>query len=421
MKTDADSAARNGAAGPADAGASADGYALRLAVFYGASFTVYGIAMPYLNVWFKHRGLTIGEIAVVSAIGPMVRMVCGPVTTFAADRWNAHARLLLIASWGAACAWFVLSLASGFWSSVLGMTLVGITSAALNPLIDTITMSAVKTRGIDYGRVRAWGSITFIIAAVASGFIVDWRGSGIAIDLLVLAAISTAVAALFLPKRTEADEAVHRKALSVRDALALVRQPVMILFLIAAGTVQGSHAVLNVFSVLHWQSLGLSNWWCGVLWAIAVIAEIALFLAAGRWLPRFGALALLTVGGIAALIRWIIMAFDPPLAVLVPLQMAHGLSFGASHLGAMNFLSRAVPEEQAGTAQGLYSLMTGGLVMAISTQIAGIAYASAGGKAYGAMAVFAALSLIAMWYLYRTWDGERLSIERKGVERDQAS
>ena len=184
MTADANSADRSGAADPAGvAGARADSdrYALRLAAFYGASFTVYGIAMPYLNVWFKHRGLTIGEIAIVSAIGPLVRMFCGPVTTFAADRWNAHARLLLMASWGAACAWFVLSMASGFWPAVLGMTLVGITSAALNPLIDTITMSAVKTRGIDYGQVRAWGSITFIVAAVASGFIVDWRGPGIAI------------------------------------------------------------------------------------------------------------------------------------------------------------------------------------------------------------------------------------------------
>lgn len=392
--------------------------ATKLALFYGASFTVYGISMPYLNVWLKYRGLTIGEIATVSAVGPVVRMAFGPVTTFAADRWNAHARLLAIASWGALCAWLVMSFATGFWSALVGMALIAMTSAALNPLIDTITMMAVRTAGVDYGRVRAWGSITFIVAAVASGFAVDWRGPGVAIDLLVLAAASTAISTLYLPRRAIDDRTVQRKALSLGDAAALVKQPALILFLVSAGAVQGSHAVLNVFSVLHWQSLGLSNWWCGVLWAIAVVAEIALFLAAGRWLSRISAITLLITGGAAALVRWTIMAFDPPLAVLVPLQVAHGLSFGASHLGGMAFLSRAVPEEQSGTAQGLYTLMTGGLGMAISTQLAGIAYASIGGGAYGTMTIFAVLSLAATFLLYRTWDGERLSVERKHVERD---
>lgn len=408
-----------GAAPRVDARAIGLGHATRLALFYGASFTVYGISMPYLNVWLKHRGLTIGEIATVSAIGPVVRMVCGPITTFSADRWNAHARLLAVASWGALAAWFVMSWASGLWSALIGMALIAMTSAALNPLIDTIAMMAVRTQAIDYGRVRAWGSITFIIAAVASGFAVDWRGPDVAIDLLVIAAAATAISTVFLPGSAPADPSVQRKPLSIADALALVRHPTLVLFLVSAGTVQGSHAVLNVFSVLHWQSLGLSNWWCGVLWAIAVIAEILLFLAAGRWLPRVGAISLLTLGGAAAVIRWTVMAFDPPLGVLVPLQVAHGLTFGASHLGAMSFLARAVPEEQAGTAQGLYSLMTGGLVMAISTQVAGIAYSSVGGRAYGAMTVIAAISLAATFLLYRAWGGERLSIQPRGAARDR--
>ncbi len=419
--------------GVAKAGASANGkvgslfglpsfgfsLSTRLALFYWASFTIYGVSMPYLNVWFKHRGLTINEIAVVSAVAPLVRMLCGPVVTFFADRWNAHARLLAVASWMGLLAWIVLSTAASFWSAVTGMVLVAMTGAALNPLIDTISMMGVRTSGVDYGRVRAWGSISFILAALVSGMVVDWRGIEMAMVLLVLAAASTALTSLLVPVYADADPSSQRKPMRVADAVALVRHPVLLLFLISAGAVQGSHAVLNVFSVLHWQSLGLSNWWCGVLWAIGVTAEIILFLVAGRWFPRLGPLALMGLGGATALIRWSIMSFDPPLAVLLPLQVAHGFTFGASHLGAINFLARAIPEHQAGTAQGLYSLMTGGLVMALSTQVAGIAYATTGGRAYAAMAVIAAVSLVATILLYRAWDGERLAGEQEGAESDR--
>lgn len=391
----------------------------RLALFYWASFTIYGISMPYLNVWFKHRGLSISEIAVVSAVAPLVRMLSGPVVTFFADRWNAHARLLAVASWMGLLAWIVLSTASTFSSAVIGMVLVAMTGAALNPLIDTIAMTGVRTRGVDYGRVRAWGSISFILAAVASGMIVDWRGIEMAMALLVLAAASTALTSLLVPVYADGDPASQRKPMRVADAVALVRHPVLLLFLVSAGAVQGSHAVLNVFSVLHWQSLGLSNWWCGVLWAIGVTAEIILFLVAGRWFPRLGPLALMALGGATAVIRWSIMAFDPVLAVLIPLQVAHGFTFGASHLGAINFLARAIPEHQAGTAQGLYSLMTGGLVMALSTQVAGVAYTVAGGRAYAAMAVIASVSLVATFLLYKSWDGQRLASEQKGVASDR--
>ena len=89
------------------------------------------------------------------------------------------------------------------------------------------------------------------------------------------------------------------------------------------------------------------------------------------------------------------MGFDPPLALLVPLQILHGLTFGATHLGAIHFMARAVPEGQAGTAQALYASVTGGLAMGGAILLAGPLYAEFGGRAYWAMAVLAAVGLFA--------------------------
>ena len=80
----------------------------------------------------------------------------------------------------------------------------------------------------------------------------------------------------------------------------------------------------------------------------------------------------------AAVVRWLAMGFDPPLALLLPLQVLHGLTFGATHVGAIHFMGRAVPRSQTGTAQALYASVTGGIAMGGAMLIAGPLYATYG-------------------------------------------
>ena len=74
--------------------------------------------------------------------------------------------------------------------------------------------------------------------------------------------------------------------------------------------------------------------------------------------------------------------------------MLHALTFGATYLGAMHFLSRNVPPTAAASAQTLFAAASsgfgGGLVMAA----AGALYAAYGGRAYLAMALLSAAGLV---------------------------
>ena len=111
---------------------------------------------------------------------------------------------------------------------------------------------------------------------------------------------------------------------------------------------------------------------------------------------RIGARELILLGAGAAVLRWLVMGFDPPLALLLPLQVLHGLTFGATHLGAMHFIGQSVPEAQAGTAQSLYASVTGGIAMGGAMLISGPLYAAYAGRGYWAMAAIAAIGLAAV-------------------------
>jgi MFS transporter, PPP family, 3-phenylpropionic acid transporter len=88
-------------------------------------------------------------------------------------------------------------------------------------------------------------------------------------------------------------------------------------------------------------------------------------------------------------VRWIATALDPPLALLAPLQLMHALSFGATHLGTMQFLSRAAPPGGRATAQGDVATANS-LMMACASALSGVLYGIGGSLAYVAMALFAA-------------------------------
>ncbi|MBN8920101.1 MAG: MFS transporter, partial [Rhizobiales bacterium] len=105
------------------------------------------------------------------------------------------------------------------------------------------------------------------------------------------------------------------------------------------------------------------------------------------------------LGAASATLRWTLMAFDPPFALLPWLQLLHGLSFGATHLAAIYYVAGAAAPGRAASAQGLLA-WTNGLVMAAAMMAAGFLYKAHGAAAYGAMAMLAAAG--AVWAIAAT-------------------
>ncbi len=380
------------------------GFAIRIGLFFGALFVVLGAQVPYLPVWLDWRGLTPAEIGIVSATPLILRLVATPTVAFLADRGGHHRAYVIMLSWIGLAALLLLSWSQGFALILVVATFAALCLSTLMPLTETLAMSGVRRAGLDYGRMRLWGSLTFIATSFIGGHLVDRLGPAAGLWLVIAGAVMTVVAAHLLPRsgvdRSEASEKSAAR-IDLRDVRQLVTAPVMIAFLFAAGGVQSAHAVFYTFGAVHWRAQGISTTWVGALWSIGVIVEIVLFMVSGRLVARVGAVRLLTIGAVAAVVRWLAMAFDPALPMLIPLQVLHGLTYGAAHIGAMHVLARVVPERQAGTAQALYATVTAGIGIGGAMLLAGPLYAIWGGKTYLLMVVLAAVGLVGTLVLAR--------------------
>lgn len=383
-------------------------FAIRVSVLFAAIFVVAGTNLPYLPVWLDWKGLSAGEIALITALPLFVRVLVTPVIAFAADRSGDHRRFLIGLSWCGLAALVLLSQSTGFWPILVCTLAFALAWTTVMPLTETVALSGVAVAGLDYGRMRLWGSLTFIAASFCGGWVIERYGAASAIWLVVAGGALTTAASHALARpiglgRLRAATSPPR--LQVADALGLLRSRAFLGLLLATGAIQAAHAVFYTFGTLHWSAQGLSAGWSGALWAIAVIAEVGLFAFSAAVVQRVGAAELIVTGGAAAIVRWLAMGFDPALHWLVPLQVLHGLTYGATHIGAMHFMGRVVPGRQTGTAQALYASVTGGIAMGGAMLMAGPLFAAYGGRAYWAMAIVAALGLAAAFSLVATRQG----------------
>lgn len=375
----------------------ADGFARRMATFYAAFFLFGGIQMPYFPAWLQARGLDTREIGIVLATPMLIRIVAVPFATRLIDRHGEVQVALATAATLGAAGYGVMGFAGGFIAILAVYAAISAVSAPVLPLADSYGLRGLRARSVAYGLVRLWGSVAFILANMAGGVVLSRLGAGHLVWVLTATMAATAVATWRLPRSP--DGAVAATPKQAPDGLW--RSGVFVAVIVGASLIQASHAVLYGFVTLQWTKKGLDGTTIGLLWAIGVVAEILLFAASGRVVARVGAVEMILLGGIGAVLRWTAMAFDPPAILLPLLQCLHGLSFGATHLGAMDALSQ-LAHRRGATAQGDFSAMQGG-TFAAAMGASGVLVAAFGSAAYFAMAALAAAGFAIALAARRMW------------------
>ncbi|MGE0845978.1 MAG: MFS transporter [Flavobacteriaceae bacterium] len=357
------------------------GYGWRLSLFYGLLFTTLGIHLPYLPLWLAANGLSATEISLILAVPVIMRVVATPLLAGLADTGFGRRRALAAYAAATAALFAVMALQHGFAAILLLAAAYAAFLGPLMPITEAVAMRGVRLYRLDYGRMRLWGSATFIAANFAGGLAISAKGAGVVVWMLAAAAGAMAVAALLLPRDEEAAAPVRRPGLS-HWHLPRAVVPVVL----ASALIQSSHAAYYGFGSLNFRAEGYGGVAIGAFWAIGVAAEIAFFYAVGR--SRFASRPrpLLIAGGLAALVRWPLMALPLSAVPLGLVQTLHALTFAATHYAAIREIGARVPEARAAAVQAM-SFTVNGVAMSLAMLAVGPLYGAYGAAAYLAAAL----------------------------------
>ncbi len=362
---------------------------IRFSVLVGGIFLALGLFVPFWPVILKSRGVDGGDIGLLLAATTWVKIVAVPFWGRLADRRGDVRNVLLALGLLSVLAYTWLGLATAFLLLLAGHLIVGFVFSPLIPLSDSAILQAGKSQAIDYGRVRLWGSVTFIVGNFAGGELVE-LADGLWFFAVVLASLLVASLAAFSLPRAPARRppplaGAWRLLLADRRFLAVV---------LVGGCLQASHAAYYAVSSLAWIAEGRSETAIAWLWAEGVMAEILLLAFGSRLLLHLGPYRLLLLAGAAGLLRWTATAFSTALPALIAVQGLHALTYAAAHLGTVTLIAAIVPRGAAASGQAIYATLQGGVMVGLALLLAGYLYESSAGSSFLAMTGLSALGLL---------------------------
>lgn len=343
-----------------------------LALDYFTYFFAYGIFLPFIAIWLNSEGLEADIIGILLASGLIARFIgsllIAPIVT-----GSRHLITTLRLFAGLTLIFAVGFTVSSHWLWLLFIMLAfNLFFSPMIPLTDALAASWQKQITFDYGKVRVWGSIAFIISASLIGYLANNWGHKIIIYALLVSIIIMLLAMLLQP--TIMPKATYRQIANTTISLKqLLLESSVWRFLLCTTLLQSSHAAYYGFSSIYWNEVGYSDTTIGLLWALSIAAEVIVFTFSYVLFRHWQASGLLLLAASCAVIRWGLMASFTALPILIVSQLLHSGTFTVCHLAAMRFISGR-SEDEIIRLQAFYSALGLGAGLAIVTIVVGFVY-----------------------------------------------
>jgi len=366
-----------------------DHLSIKTSGLYATLYLHYGV-LSFLPLWLASRSVPATQIGALLAIPLVLRLIAvGPVVAFAGRRGHLRDALTLFAVIAALLAGLT-GLIHDHFALLVIFVFFSIAWDQLPVLADAYAVLTVRARGLDFGRLRVWGSLGVVGGALIGGAVfqvggiglLPWLAGGLLLLLALVSRITPPDRALSPPDETR----------TPGDWKAVFKDRQMIRAMFATSLIAGSHGILLTFGSIQFSAQGWSSTIIGLLISMGVLSEVIVLWFAQKMLKDGDPRGLILIAGGFAIARWTVMAFTPALSIVFVAQMLNGVSAMGPVMGLMLIIARRTPAHLVGVAQGVGAVILG-LGLALVTFGSGLLWEQGPAVAYGAMALMAALGL----------------------------
>ncbi len=349
---------------------------LKLRLLYLITGLAGGLFNPYLTTLFVHQGLGADIVGVLMSVGTLLSILVQPVWGLLVDRYRQTKLVLILSISIPAILSYLYSLK--LFIVIVVVYIVSIVfQATQSPIADSYAVSAARKGRTSYGTIRSLGSLGTALGGYAGGFYLS--GFGITELWIPFLALSLAGAAtvLSLSRSTERNAA----ALSLSQGFKeLLGNRMFVMFLVACFFVNQTLTAYNSFFVLAFQDAGGSYSLVGTALLLASLTNIPSMLLAARILRRIGHERTLLLAAFFYAMRWGIQWLFPVPAVMVGVQVLHGLSFGLFYVAAVEYVANASGKKMQATGQSIFNMVFSGLGGIVGNLLNGYLYHAGGAQ-----------------------------------------
>ncbi|MER3462194.1 MAG: hypothetical protein C4342_04115 [Armatimonadota bacterium] len=359
--------------------------------YYLGFWGIVGAYIGFLNVYLVGAGFPASLVGLMSALSPLMMLVFAPFVAAWADR---HARRVPLLGW-ALVAMGIALLALFFAKGLVALSVAYFTLATayslVLPLGDGLIARLAAHHGLEYGRMRLWGSLSFALVSVGGGWLWDRIGYAPMFPLAGLLLLLFAPCVLVL-------EEGHTTAARERFRLqSLWRDRGLLIILLVSLLVGLGLGLTDPFLGLSLKRLGGDAFQIGLLFAVMALAELPtmrLEHTLARRLGNSGALllgcGLFTLGyGLFALVR------RPEAMILASVFV--GLGFGLVFVATVRVVDTLASAGRVSTLQSVRNALTFGITPLLASPLGGLVFEHVGQWVYALTAGCMALAGWTAW------------------------
>lgn len=330
------------------------GRSLRLGYFW--CFAAVASFGPFATLYYRELGFSGIEVGILAALPAVALAFAGPLWGAAADALAAHRRLLQVALGIAALLALAATQVSSFVAVLAVIALFAVASAPTASLLDGYAVSIGERLGISYGSLRVWGSIGYTLSVLAVGRLMGERVSRLFLVTHAAFLLVGLLATFGLPRLGEQRPRPLFAGLGELGRNRPLAALLAVAFLVSTGI-----AAMYGFLGIRIEELGGSASLVGAATALGAMSELPVVAFGGWFLRKLGAVRLIALAISVYTVRLTAYGLITDPEWVLPVQLLHGLSYGAFLVASVTLVHRLAGREHAATAQALLAAVSFGL------------------------------------------------------------
>jgi nucleoside transporter len=369
----------------------------KLCVMMFLNIFVWGAWLPLLKGYLGKDGLNFGteweqplifgafNLAAVTALFLGTQFVD---RNFAAEKFLAFSMLV------AGAAMLALKWNALFWPFFGLMLLYSLFYVPTISITNSIAFAHLRDPQREFGPVRMWGTIGWILAGLPFIFILadwaripglgsvplgDWLAALLNPDnakkgtegmeatsyIFVVAGAAALLLAAFslaLPHTPPRPTAQAGEALAWLEALKLLRVPFIFVLFVVTFIDAGVHQIYFYMTGTYLEkAVGIPKHWIMPVMSIGQVAEIATMAFLGYVLKRLGWRWTMILGILGHAVRFTVFALYPEPWAAIAVNLLHGICYAFFFATVYIFVDEFFPKDVRSSAQGLFNLLILGL------------------------------------------------------------
>jgi len=371
------------------------GQLLRFGILYAALFGAVAVIYPFIPIYFSFRGFSPSRIGLLLAAIEVSGVLAPFIVSRIADHSGKFRTVIAGSILFSALSLLLMNSISAFPAMLAGALALGFFMKPVVSLTDALTGRSLVDTSKNYGRVRVWGTVSFIIVSLVLQFTGLFESGGYQ---RIFTAMLIAMFFQLLSVPIVPSAPAHKT--SVIDGLnesssRLPRGFISFLLVCFIGNI--GYAVYQSFGGLYFAEIaGVSR--VSGLFALAAFSEIPAMIFGGRIIRKIGHRPMLSIALLAGILRLTVLSLFPSIIPIALSQLTHSLTYGFFLLTGVDWVNRFVPERKRALGMGLFMSVAFSGSLLVGSSLGGFLLESGGfSMLFGSAVIFPFAALIWLW------------------------